>query len=157
MDDIEALEKALKPKERAFCREYVADFNATAAVLRAGWNQTRPAAANTGSKLLRKEAVRAYVDALLREKAGSAGVSKDSVVTRLNDIAQRCMSAEPVMEWDPDAKTWKESGEYRFDSRGATKALETMSHILGYDVPGTPDAGDEFSIGFEDETSGNGD
>lgn len=151
MDDIEALEKALKPKERAFAREYVKDFNATAAVLRAGYNQTRDAAAVTGSRMLRKEPVRAYVDALLREKAESAGASRESIIARLVDITQRCMSAEPVKEWDAAAKEWVDSGEYRFDSRGATKAIETLAKILGYDTPEGNSGSDTHEIGFEAE------
>jgi len=142
MDDIETLSKAIKPKERAFCEAYVVDFNATEAVLRAGYNQTRAAAAVTGTRLLRKEPVRAYVDALLREKAESAGASRESVIARLVDISQRCMSAEPVLEWDSDAKTWKESGEYRFDSNGAIKALATLAKVLGYNMPDQGDSQD---------------
>lgn len=151
MEDIEALEKALKPKERAFAREYIRDFNATAAVLRAGYNQTREAAAVTGSRTLRKEPVRAYIDALLREKAEGAGASRESIIARLVDITQRCMSAEPVKEWDADAKEWVDSGEYKFDSRGATKALETLSKILGYDSPESAEESKSYAIGFESE------
>jgi phage terminase small subunit len=36
-DDIEALELALSPRQRAFAKEYVVDFNGTAAAVRAGY------------------------------------------------------------------------------------------------------------------------
>lgn len=150
-DDFKALQKALKPKERAFAEEYVKDFNATDAVLRAGYEQKRASAAVTGTRLLRKEPVRAYVDALLREKAEGAGASRESIVSRLVDITQRCMSAEPVKEWDPATKAWVDSGEYRFDSRGATKALETLSKLLGYDSPESAEQSKSYAIGFESE------
>ena len=141
---ITELEKALKPEERAFAREYLADYNATAAVLRMGFDGTKPAAANKGSKLLRRPQVREYVDALLREQAESAGVTKDGLIAQLLEIKQRCMAAEPVMTWDAESKSWVESGEYRFDAKGAAKAIEQMSKMLGYDAPvkvGTEDGG----------------
>ena len=45
------------------------------------------------------------------------------------------MAAEPVMTWDAESKSWVESGEYRFDAKGAEKAIEQMSKMLGYDAP----------------------
>ena len=128
---IDALERALSPKKRNFAHEYVKDFNATEAALRAGYGKTRDAAAVTGSRLRRKPEVRELIDMLLRDAAACAGATPDGIITRLQQIAGRCMSAEPVQEWDSTAKQWVNSGEYRFDSRGALKALELMGRYLG--------------------------
>ncbi|MBQ6698715.1 MAG: hypothetical protein IJN09_06690, partial [Oscillospiraceae bacterium] len=34
-------------------------------------------------------------------------------------------------QWNPDTKDWEESGEFRFDSKGALRALEMMGEHLG--------------------------
>lgn len=152
---IDELAKQLTPQERRFAQEYLRDYNATEAAIRAGFQGTRPAAANKGSKLLRREPVREYIDALLDEQARSAGVSKSGIVARLLDITQRCMEAEPVMEWDSAAKEWKESGTYKFDARGAAKALEQLSRMLGYDQDAEAPAPVEVTIrGFAADDGG---
>jgi phage terminase small subunit len=40
--DMEALEKALTPRQRLFCKEYIVDFHGAAAVIRAGYNTKNP-------------------------------------------------------------------------------------------------------------------
>ena len=154
---LDELEQALSPKMRAFAHEYVKDFNATEAALRAGYGKTREAAAVTGSRLRRKPEVRALIDALLQDAASSAGATPQGVISRLLQITGRCMAAEPVQEWDPTAKAWVNSGEYRFDSRGATKALELLGKYLGMDDPEKSLAGtDSIRIGFDRESLDDG-
>ena len=43
-------------------------------------------------------------------------------------IRDRSMAAVPVMVWDPEQKCKVESGEYVFDSKGAERALESVSY-----------------------------
>ncbi|MBQ9719580.1 MAG: terminase small subunit [Oscillospiraceae bacterium] len=137
MMEIETLEKGLTPKERRFAQEYLKDFVGAQAAIRAGYSagKNNASAATTASRLLRDEHVKAYLDALLREHAEGACASKESIVSRLLTISSRCMQAEPVMEWDSGRHDYVETGEYQFDSRGATKALEQLCKILGYDAP----------------------
>ena len=133
----EDLGKALRPKERQFVHEYLVDWNGTQAALRCGYKASKSnnTAATMASRLLRDERVKAYLDALIREGAEDQSVTRESLILKLMEIYRRCMSAEPVMEWDSDAKEWKESGVWRFDAKGATKALELLSRITGNDAP----------------------
>ena len=79
--------------------------------------------------------------ALIRESVEDMDVSRESVVLKLLEIYQRCMAAVPVLEWNSDTQSWEESGGWRFDARGAAKALEQLTKLLGLDAPVKLDAG----------------
>ena len=58
----------------------------------------------------------------------AAAVNKGWVIDRLKKVVERCMQAEPVMKM-VDGEL-KETGEYKFDSSGANKALELIGKEL---------------------------
>ena len=127
----------LDRREELFVREHLKDFNGTQAAIRANYKpgKNNASAAVQASRLLRDPRIKAYRTALLRESVEDMAVNRESLVLKLLEIYQRCMSAIPVMEWNPDAKEWVESGEWRFDAKGATRALEQLSKLLGLDAP----------------------
>lgn len=53
-------------------------------------------------------------------------IEHDWVLTKLLDVIERCVQDKPV--FGPDGEP---TGEYQFDSRGATKALELLMKHLG--------------------------
>ena len=59
----------------------------------------------------------------------AAAVNKGWVIDRLKKVVERCMQAEPVMKM-VDGEL-QETGEYKFDSSGANKALELIGKELG--------------------------
>lgn len=127
----------LNERERKFAAEYLRDLNQTQAAIRAGYSAGRgnSSAAATASRLMHEPCIRAYRAALIRESAEDMDMSRESVALKLMEIYRRCMAAVPVLEWDAEAKEWKESGEWRFDARGAAKALEQLTKLLGFDAP----------------------
>ena len=129
------IEKYLSPKEIAFGREYLKDGNATAAAIRAGYSERRNSAAVQGARMLKKEKVRAYRHALIREQMKNKDLTKESIVLKLSEIVDRCMQNIPVTEYNHDTKQYEETGEYEFDSRGAIRALNSLTKILGFDAP----------------------
>ncbi len=54
-----------------------------------------------------------------------AGLDRSWVISRLMTITDRCMQAEPVTD-----RNGEPTGEYRFDSNGANKALELLGKTL---------------------------
>ena len=112
-----------------FCAEYMIDRNGTAAAIRAGYSEK--SAASTASRLLRRDDVQARVMELQAEQCRRLGVNADRLVIEAMEIYARCMAREPVMEWDAEAKAYVESGEWKFDSRGAAKALELIGRLTG--------------------------
>ena len=131
------IRKYMDEREIKFAEEYLKDLNGTQAAIRAGYKagKDNSSAAVTASRLMRDERVRAYRSALIRESVEDMDISRDSIVLKLMEIYQRCMSAVPVLEWDSEAKEWVESGEYKFDVKGAIKALEQLTSIFGFEAP----------------------
>ena len=73
---------------------------------------------------------REQVEKKLREKTAETvfektAITKTTVMERLNAVVERCMTAEPVR--GPDGEP---TGQYRFDSSGAVRAL----HLLGKEI-----------------------
>lgn len=53
------------------------------------------------------------------------GLDRSWVISRLMSVTERCMQAEPVMD-----KNGEPTGEYKFDSSGANRALELLGKTM---------------------------
>ena len=53
------------------------------------------------------------------------GLDRSWVISRLMSVTERCMQAEPVMDKNGDP-----TGEYKFDSSGANRALELLGKTM---------------------------
>ena len=94
-DDMVALEIALTPMQAGFCREYVVDFNGTAAAIRAGYS-TRNAAQQSHT-LLRHKGVRRFIEHLTASKeAQLVSVNPDYVLQGLTTM----LSKETIKDSD---------------------------------------------------------
>ena len=127
----------LDEKARRFAREYIVDMNGTQAAIRAGYKpgKANASAAHRAMVLLRDPRVKAYRVALIRESVEDMTFTKDAMVLKLLEIFRRCMTEEPVLQYDSAAKAWVPSGEWQFDAKGATRALQQLSKMLGFDAP----------------------
>lgn len=76
---------ALSEKRLAFCREYVEDYNATAAAIRAGYSPKT--AGSQAEQLMKTECVRAEIDRLKAEKGRRTGVTKERIMEELAKMA----------------------------------------------------------------------
>ena len=124
-------------REILFVKEYLKTLNGTQAAIQAKYKagENNASAAVQASRLLRDPRIRAYRDALLRESVEDMALTSDNVLLRLMEIYQRCMAAVPVMTWDEQKREWVESGVWKFDAKGATKALEQIAKIMGMEAP----------------------
>jgi phage terminase small subunit len=77
--------EGLTPKRRAFLDEYLIDFNATRAAVRAGYG-ARSAHA-IGSRLLRQPAIKAALDAAIAARAERTRVTADRVIAEYARLA----------------------------------------------------------------------
>ena len=130
---MEELEKLLTRKERLFVEEYDRDGNGTQAAIRAGYSpgKKNASASVQASKLLRSAKISAYRRARANELCSQMGISRETIRLNVMDIYRRCMTAKPVMKYDPDRREWVESGEFVFGSKGALKAMELLGKPLG--------------------------
>ncbi len=133
LERLKELEKQISPKVRLFIEELEVDGNKAAAALRAGYGKGKNSrsAATQASRILAKEEVREYraLRAVLIYE--ELGLSAHTIMTETAEVYRKCCAKEPVMEWNPDTREWEESGEWKFDSKGALKALELMGEHLG--------------------------
>lgn len=124
-------------KEILFVKEFLTTLNGTKAAILAGYTpgKDNASAAVRASRLLKDPRIKAYRDALLRESVDSMALTRENVLLRQLEIYQRCMAAVPVMKWDEQERKWVESGVWRFDAKGASKAMENIAKLLGMEAP----------------------
>lgn len=118
----------LTPKQEFFCKEYLVDLNGTQAAIRAGYSPET--AQEQSSRLLSNVIIQAYVQKLKDKRSLRLEIDADWVLNRFKEISDRCMVAEPVMINVDGELT--ESGEYKFDSSGATRSTEMIGKHIGF-------------------------
>ena len=117
-------EKKLTEKEKAFCQEYLKDFNGTQSAIRAGYSEN--SAKEIAYENLTKHHIAQYLQQLIDKRAEKTELSAKWVLDNLVKVADRCLQQEPVL----DSKGFP-TGEYKFNSMGANKALELIGKHLG--------------------------
>lgn len=122
-----ALDK-LTAKQRTFVREYIKDHNASAAYLRAGYTTKNPGV--VGPRMLGLVGVRRAINELDKEALDISMITAEYVLTSLQELAERCLQREPVMEFNKVTKRMECTGEWKFDSAGASRALELLGKYL---------------------------
>ncbi len=138
--------KKLTDRQERFCREYIIDYNATEAAIRAGYS--KKTAYSIGSENLKKPELLARVRELQTEQAERLCINADWVVMQLVEVYNRCMQHKPVYEWRDGELV--ETGEYAFDSKGALNALEMIGKHLAMFSGKTPqDSKQDVSKLFE--------
>lgn len=118
--------------EQRFVEEYCVDLNHKRAAERCGVTADKSAA--LGRRFLRKPEVMQAIDVRLAELSKVSVVNAEWVRVKLKEVVDRCMQAVPVMisQRNEDGKMEQvPSGEFKFDSGGANKALENLGKHLG--------------------------
>lgn len=106
-----------------FVVEYLIDQNATQAAIRAGYSLKT--AYSQGQRLLKNVEIKQKIEKRQAKQLKRLEITADYVLGSLKEVAERCKQSEPVLD-----KQGKPTGEYRFDSTGANKALELLGKYL---------------------------
>jgi len=117
----------LTVKQELFVEAYLIEPNATEAAKKAGYSEK--SAHSTGPRMLENDGVKEAIAKAQAERSERTEIDMDYVLTSLQTVAERCMEPEPVKI--RDGKVWKDSGEWKFDSGGANRALELLGRHLG--------------------------
>jgi len=124
-------------KHELFCLEYIQDYNAKAAAIRAGYKES--SARKQGSALLTNPDILARVRELQQEQAKRLAISADMVVLETLKTYQKCSQATPCLRRNDKTGKWEEAGVYAFDSKGALKALRCWANapvcLIGKWIP----------------------
>lgn len=155
--------RKLTGKELKFCIEYIKDWNATQAAIRAGYS--KKSAYELGSRLLRKVEILENIDQVKENLEQALGISKAKVVSELMKIAFSSISdyhkswieRKDFDQISEEAKACISEIDTRIVRRVVNeeeyqveqikiklydkqKALDAISKIMGYDAPVKVDA-----------------
>lgn len=114
--------KKLTPKQSLFVKEYLVDLNATQAALRAGYGEKN--AKQQGTENLAKPIIQEAIQKQIKKREEKTELNAEWVLKKLEKIALRCMQEEEVITKDGP------TGEFKFDSSGANKAIELIGKHL---------------------------
>ena len=84
--------KILTEKQKKFCQEYMIDFNATQAAIRAGYKNTN-AVGVTAYENLRKPYIQEYLQGLLQKQAEKAEISVQWIIQELKQMYEKCQNS----------------------------------------------------------------
>jgi len=116
--------KSLTAKQRRFCEEYLLDFNATKAAVRAGYSPR--SAKQQGSRLLTNADLGDYLAEQIRKRSEHTHISSEEIIRDLRLIVDRCLDVRPVFD-----SAGRPRGRFRFEPNSAIKALELLGKHLG--------------------------
>ncbi len=118
------VENKLTRKQEFFCREYLTDFNATQAAIRAGYSEDT--AQQISSENLSKPVIQSRIEQLINERAAALTLTQERILHEL----QRIAFADPrsVMDWGPDGVKLKPSEDLTEDQSAiVAEASQTTS------------------------------
>ena len=119
----------LTEKQKRFCEEYLIDFNATQAALRAGYSQKT--AYSIGDENLRKPEIQSEIQSLIKKRSERTGINADIVIKELVKIAL----ADTEITGKEKMKALELLGKHLglFDNCKAdeSKVLEKLDEVLG--------------------------
>ena len=114
----------LNDKQEFFCREYLLDFNATQAAIRAGYSQN--SAGQIAFDLLKKHEIISRIDDLKKERLAASKVTAERVIQELARIA--FVDIRNVTGFGPDGVTLKQDSELHEDQAAAiSEVTQTTS------------------------------
>lgn len=108
----------LTAKMQRFCEEYLIDFNATQAAIRAGYSKKTAYA--IGIENLKKPQIKVVLNRLKAQVSEKTEINRDWIIGRFRQIADRCMEQPKI------------------DSAGANRATEMLAKITGVLSDGPP-------------------
>lgn len=140
-------EIALTPKQEDFCRIFAGQplpRNATRAYMEAYGCSEKSAGANV-ARLMGDDRIRARITALNSEFTARHFITRDNVLAGFWRIYEQCVAAAPVLDAKgrqvttkikrkgPDGEEEVEElcGVWKFDSKGANTALQSIARYLG--------------------------
>jgi phage terminase small subunit len=116
--------KPLHPRKEAFCREYIIDFNAFQAAIRAGYSEK--SARHTGCMMLQEPAIIERVQQLVAERMQRAEITADRV---LQEVARVALS--DVRRLFTASGTLKPLNELDDDTAASVASVEVLEEYAG--------------------------
>lgn len=126
MSTAQAAEKKLTLKQEQFCLEYIIDFNATQAAIRAGYSKKTSYA--TGHENLKKPEIVARLGQLRDERQARARKNGDDVIRELENIGFGRLGK--VVKWNPTGMAFlQDSDEIDDDTMASIESVEVTEIV----------------------------
>lgn len=90
-----AEEGKLTHKQWLFCKEYIIDYNATQAYIRAGYDCTKEAAQSSSSDLLSNPIIKAKIAELEQDRLDYLDITTEKLAKQLKDIITENAKGNP--------------------------------------------------------------
>lgn len=123
----------MTPKQERFCQEYVKDYHATNAYVRAGYSEN--GAAQSASTLLTNPKIHARIVELGQTSAEELGFTKRRILLKLWDVVDKSFEGAPKTDKDGQPVVVTLDGKtitvYDWSPSGTTKALELFMKHAG--------------------------
>ena len=119
----------LRAKQAAFVYEYLIDYNATQAAIRAGYSKNSAdviAAQNLG-----KLRIAQAIDDGKWFYQYQNGIDADWVRKELIRLYHRCMDKVPEIKWNQETRDFEKTGAFTFEPSTAKASLELMGKDVG--------------------------
>jgi len=110
----------MNAKQKAFVREYVKDFNATQAAIRAGYS--KKTAGVQSHELLKKPEIKAAIEAKQAKAEDRAAITVDEIVARLAGIARAGLG--DILDWDEETATLIAKADMGPEALAAVKTIK---------------------------------
>lgn len=120
----------LTPKQEAFIQEFMKNGGNKSAAYRHAYNAGNMKEQTINDKaylLFKKDYMGARLEELQAELQEDNKMSKEWVLEQLKNIISKSSQAEMIVDKDGG-----NSGEWKYDSTGVNKALDTVSKMMGY-------------------------
>jgi phage terminase small subunit len=121
-------EKKLTPKQEQFCLEYIIDFNATQAAIRAGYS--KKTAYSIGQQNLKKLEIMQYLAVLKDERQERARKSADEVLEEIENVG--FSRVNNTVEWNESGIAFiKNSDEIEDKDAAAIESIQVTEKYAG--------------------------
>jgi phage terminase small subunit len=118
------LDSNLTPEQEAYCRAISLGMSRQEAMQLAGIANVKKAREWERSPNVRTR-ITELTEAITHNSIIKNGLDRGWVISRLMTVTERCMQAEPVLDKDGEP-----TGQYKFDSTGANRALELLGKTM---------------------------
>lgn len=130
-----SLTKPIPAKRKLFAERFVVSRNGSKAAEEAGYAKNR--SRQTANELMKDQRVLDIIFAGIEKVSKENGIDAQTVLLGAKKMFDRCMQEEAVTDKDGN-----KTGEYKFDSAGAGKALKLMGdHVQVNAFKATDDDG----------------
>ena len=119
----------LTEKQERFCQEYIKLGNKSDAY-RIAYNTEKMKSTTINNKsyeLFKTDKISARIGLLQEKVEEKHDVSKDWIINQLKNIIAKSSQAEMITD-----SQGGNSGEFKYDSSGVNKALDTLNKMMGY-------------------------